>query len=123
MSRLAALLMFVAWLLYGAMPAVGMPSLPAATQIITAMQDHSGHQGHEAMAGATEAQQQHGDGQQPCPHGGKTCVTPFCAACLTLLPEFSPGREQRVAHSYPTPATMREIVSPGPAPLTPPPRA
>lgn len=121
MSRLAALLMFVAWLLYGAMPAVGMPSMPM--QPAPVLQEHSGVHDHGQMAEAAKAEHSHGSTQQLCPHGGKTCVTPFCAACLTLLPEIALGDNSPLIHSHPAPGTELALVYPAPAPLTPPPRA
>jgi len=121
MSRLVALLMFVAWLLYGAMPAVGMPSMPMAPAPV--MQDHSGGHDRSKMLEAAKAEHSHDSNQQPCPHGGKTCVTPFCAACLTLLPEIAARDNSPYIHSHPTPGTQLALVYPAPAPLTPPPRA
>ncbi|MBW6420866.1 hypothetical protein KX729_05380 [Rhizobium sp. XQZ8] len=121
MSRLAALLMFVAWLLYGAMPAIGMPYM--AAEQVPAIQDHSGGHDHGKMAEATQAEHSHGSTQQPCPHGGKTCVTPFCAACLTLIPEIDAGDKSPFVHAYPAPGIELVLVYPAPAPLTPPPRA
>ncbi len=122
MSRLAALLMFVAWLLYGAMPALTMPSMPIEPAAV--IQDHSGGHDHGKMAGAAKAMEHsHGNNQQPCPHGGKTCVTPFCAACLTLLPEIAAGDDSPLIRSHPAPGIELALVFPAPAPLTPPPRA
>jgi hypothetical protein len=121
MSRLAAILMFAAWLLYGAMPAVGMPYVPA-DQGAPVMQDHSQHHDHGKVTETAKAAHSQGPSQQPCPHGGKTCVTPFCAACLTLLPELAIGETGRSAHAYPSPATEQALLFPATAPLTPPPR-
>ena len=119
MSRLATLLMFCAWLLYGAMPAVGMPAMadPAMEQAMPMMQDHSQHRGQDPGRMAEMSKT-----QQPCAHGGTLCTTPFCAACLTLLPELSFGQTGRFVHAYPAPALMQALASPAPAPLTPPPR-
>lgn len=121
MSRSAAILMFFAWLLYGAMPAVGMPYMQAASP--AAVQDHSQHHDHGKATETAKAGHSHGSSQQPCPHGGKTCVTPLCAACLTLLPEMAIGDDGRFAHAYPSPAIEQALASPAAAPLTPPPRA
>ncbi|CDZ44759.1 Hypothetical protein NGAL_HAMBI2427_08340 [Neorhizobium galegae bv. orientalis] len=120
MSRLAAILMFFAWLLYGAMPAVGMPYVPAANPPV--MQDHSQHRDHGKATETEKTGHSHGSSQPPCPHGGKTCVTPFCAACLTLPPELAIGDDGRFAHAYPSPAIEQALASPATAPLTPPPR-
>lgn len=124
MSRLAAVLMFCAWLLYGAMPAVGMPYVTVpAEHNAQAMQDHSQHHDHGKATETAKAAHSHGSSQQPCPHGGKTCVTPFCTACLTLLPELAIGDDSPFHYDYPAPAIERALVSPATAPLTPPPRA
>jgi len=124
MSRLAALLMFCAWLLYGAMPAVGMPYMPLpAVQSVPAMKDDAQHHEHGKMVETAKATHSHARSQQPCPHGGKVCVTPFCAACLTLLPELAIGNDSPFLYDYPAPAVERALVSPATAPLTPPPRA
>jgi hypothetical protein len=124
MSRLATVLMFVSWLLYGAMPAVGMPSImPASTQQMSSAPAHSAAHDHSKMAATAKAEHSHGNTQQPCPHGGKTCVTPFCAACLTLLPEIVAGDDSPFAHSHPAPDVVLALVYPALAPLTPPPRA
>jgi hypothetical protein len=122
MSRIAAIMMFLAWLLYGAMPAVGMPIMqPVEETAQASMPDHAMH----GMGKATQMAEKthvHGKSQQNCPHGGKICVTPFCAACLTLLPEIS-FASQRSAQLYPNPALARSLLSAASAPLIPPPRA
>ncbi|MBP2560135.1 hypothetical protein J2857_002904 [Neorhizobium galegae] len=124
MSRLAAIMMFFAWLLYGAMPAVGMPSMPVpAEHTAQVMQDRAQHRDHGTTTEMAKASHAHGSPQQPCPHGGKTCVTPFCAACLTLLPALAIGDGGRSAYAYPSPAIEQVPVSPPTAPLTPPPHA
>ncbi|MGK6313999.1 hypothetical protein [Neorhizobium sp. DT-125] len=127
MSRFAALLMVFAWLLYGAMPVVAMPLAPAAVERSeTVAQDHAPHHGkhdHGKPAETAKAAHVHGDAQQPCPHGAKSCIAPFCAACLTLLPDIAISGEDRFAHGYPAPAIDQALVPPATAPLTPPPRA
>ncbi|MDE1159622.1 MAG: hypothetical protein PW791_15365 [Neorhizobium sp.] len=149
MSRFAVLLMFLAWLLYGAMPATAMPMGDSpmtgmdmsdmaggiAPHAMTGMMhDHGGSTGSSNRASGAAS------GRVPittapaakvaairdaphCPHGGKVCVAPFCAACLTLLPElvFIDGRA--VAYRYPAPGLVPDRPSNGPSPATPPPRA
>ncbi|MFB9950461.1 hypothetical protein ACFFP0_16505 [Rhizobium puerariae] len=125
MSRVTAIFMFLAWLLYGAMPAMAVPSMPMAQQT-TATQDHSRHHGQGKTVETVEtakAMHSHGEAQKPCPHGGKTCAMPFCAACLTLLPEIAASHDGPPGYAYPAPAMERALVAPAPAPLTPPPRA
>ena len=127
MKQFAAMMMFAAWLLYGAMPVVAMPSMPheMAGQTATSgsymgMHDHGQH-GEDAAKTASS----HGDGHgpQPCPHGSKICVAPFCSACLVVLPDVDFADIGRFIHRYPAPETGPSLVISGPAPLTPPPRA
>ncbi len=131
MKQFAAIMMFAAWLLYGAMPAVAMPSMqhemPGQTAIsASAMleQDHAQHGEKTAEAGS---RQTHGDTQQPCPHSGtgenKICVAPFCSACLVVLPHIAFADTGRFIHRYPAPETGPSLIVSGTAPLTPPPRA
>lgn len=130
MSRAAAILMFLAWLLYGAMPAVGMPMVqPVDETPQVSMADHAQHDMDISMDMAETLHDDghdnahaHGPAQKPCPHGGKICVTPFCAACLTLLPEIFFG-SQRLSQLHPSPDLAQSLLSIAPAPLTPPPRA
>ncbi|OHV75829.1 hypothetical protein [Rhizobium sp. LCM 4573] len=123
MSRLAPLLMFLAWLLYGAMPA--MASQPVAMPTFdhtAAAQQHSGHGNHLAKAKA-DATEHHENSQKPCPHGAKNCVMPFCAACVTLLPEPLQAGGKHFTFSYPAPEPVQALISAGPAPIDPPPRS
>ncbi|MBW9091799.1 hypothetical protein JNB91_28875 [Rhizobium wenxiniae] len=127
MKQFAAMMMFAAWLLYGAMPAVAMPSIPhempgqtAMSGSGMAMHDHAQHAGGTAK---TACSQGDGHGQQPCPHGSKICVAPFCSACLVVLPDVDFADIGRFIHRYPAPETGPSFVVSGPAPLTPPPRA
>jgi hypothetical protein len=116
--------MFLAWLFYGAMPAMaGQPlASPTFDHPAISIQQHSGHSDHmaEAKAGASE---HHKSSQKPCPHGAKNCVMPFCAACVTLLPEPAQADGKHFAFSYPTPEPAQALISGGPAPLDPPPRS
>ena len=125
MKQLAAMMMFAAWLLYGAMPA--MATMPMGGQPDHMMSDHamSGH--GDAMNGATQAAHMHGDTQQPCPHAGESgneiCVAPFCSACLVVPPHIIFSDSGRFRHHYPAPETGPSLIVSGTAPLTPPPRA
>jgi hypothetical protein len=125
MKRLAAMMMFAAWLLYGAMPAMAMPVMTSAPQ--DAMQDHSQHHDMQKMAdksGATQTAPQHGDAEKPCPHGsGKGCVAPFCAACLVLLPDITFADPGRFVHPTPDPQDAPSLVISAARPPIPPPRA
>jgi hypothetical protein len=123
MSRFAALMMVLAWMLYGAMPAIGMPSMPMQGPPVTKIvQHHAEHGNHDMASKPAEVAHSHG-APAPCPHGGKVCSTPFCAACLTLLTEVATGENGRFVYAYPAPAVEQALASPDPAPLTPPPRS
>ncbi|MCB5203095.1 hypothetical protein LH464_11495 [Neorhizobium sp. T786] len=121
MSRLAAMLMFLSWLLYGAMPA--MASVPVTTSMqhtahaASLEVQPSAHQDH-AHAKAVQA----ADESPPCPHGGKSCITPLCAACLTIVPYAAEGCGGALHLSGPVPDLTRALVASEPGPLERPPR-
>jgi hypothetical protein len=155
MSRFAALLMFLAWLLYGAMPATAMPmgsgpmagmdmspaphaphvmaedgtaahAMTSPTRPSHAMGDMAHDHGASAevpKAKMTTAKAMASADAAHCPHGGKICVAPFCAACLTLLPEMTFIDGRPLAYRYPAPGPAPHLVSADPLPATPPPRA
>jgi len=126
MKKLAAIMMFAAWLLYGAMPAMAVMPMAGATDAGTSMPQHtiSAHSGHGDVA---QSDAIHGEMQQPCPHksedGKKICVAPFCSACLVMPPHITFADSGRFIHRYPAPETGLSLIVSGPAPLTPPPRA
>ncbi|MEV4608185.1 hypothetical protein MRBLMR1_003221 [Neorhizobium sp. LMR1-1-1.1] len=126
MRQLAAIMMFAAWLLYGAMPAMAVMPMAGATDARTSMPQHtiSAHSGHGNVA---RSDAMHGEIQQPCPHksedGKKICVAPFCSACLMMPPHITFADSGRFIHRYPAPETGLSLTVSGPAPLTPPPRA
>jgi|UPI00069A5685 hypothetical protein len=124
MSRLAPLLMFLAWLFYGAMPAMAAQPLAvtALDHAAASAQQHSGHGDHVVKAKADVAEH-HKNSQKPCPHGAKNCVMPFCAACVTLLPEPLQAGGKHFTFSYPAPDLVRALISAEAAPIDPPPRS
>lgn len=134
MKQLAAIMMFAACLIYGAMPAMAvmpmggqpghaMPERPVVEH--SAMAGHSGH--GKAASEAVQPDHAHGGTQQPCPHAGKggntICVAPFCSACLVVLPHITFVDPGRFIHRYPAPETGPSLTVSGTEPLTPPPRA
>jgi hypothetical protein len=125
MKRLAAMMMFAAWLLYGAMPVVAVLVTAPAPQ--DAMQDHSQHHDMQVKTDKSEAVQtahQHGDGEKSCPHGsGKGCAAPFCAACLVLLPDIAFADTVRSVPSTPEAEDAPALVISAARPPIPPPRA
>jgi len=131
MRQLATIMMFAAWLLYGAMPAMAVMSMAgaamagAAINVGPAMSQHAMpvHSGHGDVA---QSGSMHGEMQQPCPHksegGNKICVAPFCSACLVMPPHITFADNDRFLHRYPAPETGLSLTVSGSAPLTPPPR-
>ncbi len=128
MKQLAAIMMFAAWLLYGAMPAVAVVPVggqPGHVMSERPMIEHSGH--GAAVSEAVHSDHADSDTQQPCPHAGKggntICVAPFCSACLVVLPHITFADSGRFIHRYPAPETGPSLTISGTEPLTPPPRA
>ncbi|SFB08604.1 hypothetical protein SAMN03159496_01760 [Rhizobium sp. NFR07] len=136
MKRLAATMMFAAWLLYGAMPAMAMPGMTtmsmAPQPAAEAAHDHGQH--HDMSGGtgqplanpvqADHPSHAHNDRSKPCPHGsGKGCVAPFCAACLVLLPDIALADTGRFIHPTPVPQDAPSLVISAARPPIPPPRA
>ncbi len=122
MNRFAATLMTIACLLYAGMPAWSVPAKAAPLAAITISNDHGNHGAAHNMA-AMDHSNHSGKSSKPCPHGGEGCVTPFCAACLVVLPDpvFQPLA--RFAFSYPAPPHAPEMIPHAPALTLPPPRA
>lgn len=138
MNRLAAVMMFAAWLLYAAIPAMAMPGMggmPSASRTTAeaAVHDHEpdhhvkGGTGHERANQLPAEPASHGandDMQKPCPHGGsKACMAPFCAACLVLLPDIAFADNGRFIHPAPEPEDAASLVRADIRPPVPPPRA
>jgi hypothetical protein len=128
MKRFAVMIMFAAWLLYGAMPAMTMPAAaPMPQPSVEAAHDHTQHDGMTAntdRAQADHTSHAHGDAEKPCPHGsGNGCVAPFCAACLMLLPEISFAETDRFIHPTPEPEDASSLIPSAARPPVPPPRA
>lgn len=126
MKKLAAIMMFAAWLLYGAMPAMAVMPMAGATDAGTSMQQHT-ISVHSEHGDGAQSDAMHGQIQQPCPHksedGKKICVAPFCSACLVMPPHITFADSGRFIHRYPAPETGLSLIVSGSAPLTPPPRA
>ncbi|WP_162939446.1 hypothetical protein [Neorhizobium sp. NCHU2750] len=141
MKQLAAMMMFAAWLLYGAMPAIGMPSMsgPMGSGMTSDMTtDMPGQMmamsdGHHDMAKSQAGRmvERHAGVMQaasglPCPHfgsgGGKICIAPFCSACLVTPAEITFADTGRLIHRYPAPERGPSLIVSGLQPLVPPPR-
>lgn len=114
------MLMFLSWLLYGTMPVMASAPVVVPTQHAVhaaSPESHpSAHQGHSQAVSQADHE------RPPCPHGGKTCITPLCAACLTILPRAAGVREGLQHVSYPVPDLAQTLTPSDPGPLERPPR-
>ena len=128
------MMMFAAWLLYGAMPAMAVPDMGGITGVPMAVEPMAeaghGHALHQDMAAGSDAtatdhaSHAHGDTEKPCPHGSaKACVAPFCAACLVLLPQITFADTGRFIHPTPEPEDASPLILSAARPPVPPPRA
>ena len=102
-------LMFLACMLYGAMPAQSALSLSMPDSVNMHVSDM-----------VSEAGMDHGD---PCPHSKTMTHAPFCAACLLLIPELRFAEKGQSPYAYPVPDLHRAFMGTIPAPPLPPPRA
>ncbi|MGF9562755.1 hypothetical protein [Neorhizobium sp. JUb45] len=123
MNRFAATLMALACLLYAAMPLAAAPVAAVAEPAMVMTHDHAGHDAAMKNMAAMDHSSHSGKSSKPCPHGGKGCVTPFCAACLVLLPDLAFQPLSRFVSSYPPPSPAPEMVPHAPGLDLPPPRA
>ncbi len=123
MNRFAATLMAIACLLYAAMPISAAPVNPIAQPATMMAQDHTGHHGAAETMAAMDHSKHSGKSSKPCPHGSEGCITPFCAACLVVLPDPAFQPLSRIAFSYPAPSPARQMIPHAPALNLPPPRA
>jgi hypothetical protein len=109
MKRLAPIAMFLAWLVYGARPAVGMPALAQPMQHATMQHgDPAAHAQHMGAAPADTLLDAHG---KDCADGAKICSAPFCAACLSTVPAFAARNEGPYLHEAPAPSVERALVT------------
>ncbi|MFT4185033.1 MAG: hypothetical protein QM636_24275 [Rhizobium sp.] len=126
MRLLATLTMLIAWLFYGAMPALAnCPICDSATAMpaVTAgagMQEAMAGMDHGAMAmhAGTPAANKKPD--NPC--AGGMAHVPSCAACLAVAPSLAMAADAAPAFAYPAPAHGQRLADSRPAPTAPPPR-
>lgn len=132
MSRAVRTLMFLACLLFGAMPVQMAMSMPAATGVAASphapMKHDDAHSHHSADP--DDNLQTHGENTAHkagtggcCPHGDDAAHPGSCATCLIVVPRMVFADSGKITFSYPKP--QRGIVFNGKAsaPLLPPPRA
>lgn len=123
MRFFAILTMVVAWLFYGAMPALANCPIcdsGSAMPVVSSVSMHEGMAGMPGMAGNGDmAQHQEKKPENPCA-GGMAHVA-SCAACLALTPALvAEGGKHAV--SYPAPAPGQRLADSRPQPTPPPPR-
>ncbi|MFK0209029.1 hypothetical protein [Agrobacterium sp. NPDC090283] len=132
MSQVVRTLMFLACLLYGAMPTQMAMSMPTATGMAASSQPPMKHEGAHSHPAADrdEGSQAHAENGAHkagtggcCPHGGDATHPGSCAACLIVVPRTIFTDSGGMAFAYPKP--QRGIVFDGKAfaPPLPPPRA
>ncbi len=121
MRFFAILTMLIAWLLYGAMPALAncpvcdsAMSMPATVSVHDGMADMHGMGGH-----ANVAEHQQKKPENPCA-GGMAHVA-SCAACIALMPTLA-AEDGKHAFSYPAPEPVQRLADSRPQPTAPPPR-
>jgi hypothetical protein len=125
MRRFALLIMVLAWLFQGLMPALALPMSRAAHHGMTEAMPHS-HQPAKAEVGHHERLE--AGVEAPCAdcpdHTSKpACAMSLCAACTALPPLLLTDGGAAPTFRYPAPAPGATLVATGPAPLLPPPRA
>ncbi|MDL2402772.1 hypothetical protein [Rhizobium mayense] len=127
MRFFAILTMLIAWLFYGAMPALA--NCPICTSEI-AMPVASTSGMHEAMPGmamdhgsmAMHANSSALDKRSDNPCADGMAHVPSCAACLAVAPLLAADDGKALAFSYPAPAHGQRLADSRPAPTAPPPR-
>ncbi|MGN7292184.1 hypothetical protein [Rhizobium sp. SAFR-030] len=125
MRRFALLIMVLAWLLQGMMPALAVPMPDAAHHNMTEAMPHS-HQ--PATAQTHHHPERQAASHPPCPdcppHTSKSvCAMSLCAACTALPPLLLVDGGAAPIFRYPAPGPVAALAAIRPAPLLPPPRA
>ncbi|MUO81573.1 hypothetical protein GOZ78_04780 [Agrobacterium vitis] len=126
MALVLRLMLFIAGLAYGAMPVSGLAATGGMVSPMT-MQVAETHQGHDAMPTASTFH-----AAIPFEHVHKTdrnCADRHqamgcghCAACVSLLAEFSVVLGKPIVGDAPLPGSTTRLLSLAPLPLVPPPR-
>jgi hypothetical protein len=117
MRVLAILTMLIAWLLYGAMPALANCLVCDSAMSMRATATMSMH---DDMADHADiAQHQQKKPENPCTGGMAHMAS--CAACLALTPTLAIEGAKNT-FSYPAPAPSQRLADLRPQPTAPPPR-
>jgi hypothetical protein len=121
----AILTMILAWLIYGAMPALA--DCPICDSELSMTSDMASATPMDGIGGMD----MHGDGKhvghEHASHGVNPCSGDMahmsvCAACLIMPPFVAVDAGKPFAFSYPAPALSDPLHENRPAPLAPPPR-
>lgn len=126
MRFFATLTMLIAWLFYGAMPALAnCPICDSATAmpIVTvgaSMPDAMAGMDHGSMT--MHANKVIPDKTPDNPCAGGMAHVPSCAACLAVAPALAAADNAAPAFSYPAPTHGQRLTDSRPAPTAPPPR-
>jgi hypothetical protein len=118
MRHVVHMLMFLAWLLYGAMPAQVAFGLSTPTSDAASQMSHTQHADH-AVAGSKTDDAGKGD---PCPHRGSMSHAAFCVACIVLIPQFRFAQMAPLPHGHPKRHVLQAFIGSVPSPPLPPPR-
>lgn len=126
MRYLATLTMLIAWLFYGAMPALANCPIcvsATATPVVAvgaSTQDAMAGMDHGAMAMHADTPTLDKKPDNPC--AGGMAHVPSCAACLAVAPSLAVATDAAPAFAYPAPAHGQRLADSRPAPTAPPPR-
>jgi hypothetical protein len=122
MRFFATLTMLIAWLIYGAMPALAACPICDSEMTMPAASSVSMHDAMPGMAMDHGAMTQHADKKPDNPCAGGMAHVPSCAACLAVAPALTLDDGRVLAFSYPAPTHGQRLADSRPAPTAPPPR-
>lgn len=130
MSQVVRTLMFLACLLFGAMPVQMALSMPTATGKTVSSQTpikHDAHSHHSDRDGGSHTQGKNAPYSAAmggcCPHGDNAAHPGSCAACLIVVPRTIFADAGRMTFAYPKPQRSTLFNGEAFAPPLPPPRA
>ncbi|NSZ19031.1 hypothetical protein [Agrobacterium vitis] len=126
MALVLRLMLVVAALAYAAMPVSGMAAPGGMVSPMT-MQVAGAHQGHDVMPTASPLQVANPSEHvhkmdRNCPDQHQAMGCGHCAACVSLLADFSTLLGKPMVGDAPLPSSAPRLLSLAPLPLVPPPR-
>ncbi|MCF1433082.1 hypothetical protein GOZ97_20745 [Agrobacterium vitis] len=126
MALVLRLMLVVAALAYAAMPVSGMAATGGMVSPMT-MHGAETHQGHDSMPtaspfhAASPSEHVH-KMDRNCPDQHQAMGCGHCAACVSLLADFSTLLGKPMVGDAPLPSSAPRLLSLAPLPLVPPPR-